>query len=36
VSTVIDYEQRSKVDRNQRWDRLRRAELLGQYRDLHA
>jgi Family of unknown function (DUF6399) len=36
VGTVIDYEQCSKVDRHQRWDRLRRAELLAQYRDLHA
>jgi Family of unknown function (DUF6399) len=36
VGTVIDYEQRSKMDRHQRWDRIRRAELLEQYRDLHA
>jgi hypothetical protein len=33
---VIDYEQHRKVNRTQRWDCRRRAELLGQYRDLHA
>ena len=36
MDTVIDYEQHRKVNRTQRWDRRRRAELLGQYRDLHA
>ena len=35
MGTVIDYEPRSKVDR-QRWDRVRRAKLLAPYRDLHA
>jgi hypothetical protein len=33
VDTVIDYEQHRKVNRTQRWDRRRPAELLGQCRD---
>ena len=36
MGTVIDYEQRSKVDRHQRWERIRRAELFEQYHELHA
>jgi hypothetical protein len=36
VGTVIAYEQRGKVDRHQRWERIRRAELFEQYRELHA
>jgi hypothetical protein len=36
VGTVVDYRQRDKVDRHQRWDRTRRADLFDQYRDLHA
>ena len=36
MGTVIAYEQRSKVERHQRWERSRRAELLAQYHELHA
>jgi len=36
VGTVIQYKQRSKVDRHQRWARLERADLFEQYRDLQA
>jgi len=36
VGTVIQYPQRSNEDRHQRWDRLERAELFEQYRDLQA
>jgi hypothetical protein len=36
VGTVIAYKQRSKVDRHQRWERIRRAELFEQYHELHA
>ena len=36
MGTVIDYKQRGHEDRHQRWDRLQRAELLGQYRDLQT
>jgi hypothetical protein len=36
VGTVVDYRQRDNVDRHQRWDRTRRADLFDQYRDLHA
>jgi hypothetical protein len=36
VGTVLDYRQRGNGDRHQRWERTQRAELLGQYRDLHA
>jgi len=33
---VIDYKQQGKVGRYQRWERIPRAELLRQYRDLQA
>ena len=36
MGTVIDDKQRRNVDRHQPWDRLPRAELLGQYCDLQA
>src|SRR5262245_51076832 len=36
MGTVIHYEQRGKTEHKQRWDRLRRAELLTQYDDLQA
>ena len=36
MGTVIAYEQRSTVDRHQRWERIRRAELFEQYHELHA
>ena len=36
MGTVIQYPQRSNEDRHQRWDRLERAELFEQYRDLQA
>jgi len=36
VSTVIDAQPCDKWARHQRWERSRRAELLGQYRDLQA
>jgi hypothetical protein len=36
VGTVIQYTQRDNDDRNQRWDRLDRAELCERYRDLKA
>ena len=36
LGTVIDYKQRGNFTRHQRWDRLRRAELLKQYRALQA
>jgi uncharacterized protein DUF6399 len=36
VGTVIDDKQRGHEDRHQRWERLQRAELLGQYRDLQT
>jgi hypothetical protein len=36
VGTVIDDKQRGHEDRHQRWERLQRAELFGQYRDLQT
>jgi len=36
VGTVIQYKQRGNEGRHQRWDRIGRAELFEQYRDLHA
>ena len=36
MGTVIQYEQRRNADRTPRWDRCDRADLLEQYRDLHA
>ncbi len=36
MGTVIDDKQRGNVDRHQRWDHIRRAELLEQYRDLQS
>jgi hypothetical protein len=36
VGTVIHYAQRGNAARQQRWERMRRAELLDQYRDLQA
>jgi transposase len=36
VGTVIHHEQRGNRERKQRWDRIRRAELLDQYDDLQA
>ena len=36
MGTVIHYEQRGNIGRKQRWDRLRRAELLDRYNDLQA
>jgi hypothetical protein len=36
VSTVCDFQPRSNFDRHQRWERIRRAELLKAYRDLQA
>lgn len=36
METVIQYQQRGNHDRNQRWDRLKRAKLFEQYVDLNA
>ena len=36
MGTVIDAQPRGHIDRHQRWERLQRAELLGQYHDLQA
>ena len=36
MGTVIQYTQRSNDERNQRWDRVERAELFAQYGDLQA
>ena len=36
MGTVIHDAQHGNADRHQRWDRIRRAELLEQYRDLQA
>jgi hypothetical protein len=36
VGTVIQYTQRGNDERNQRWDRVERAELFAQYGDLQA
>ena len=36
MGTVIQYTQRGNNERNQRWDRIERAELLAQYGDLQA
>ena len=36
MGTVIHDAQRDNADRTQRWDRIRRAELLDQYRGLQA
>ena len=36
MSTGIDSQPRSNVDRHQRWERIRRADLLEEYRDLQA
>jgi hypothetical protein len=36
VGTVIQYTQRGNDERNQRWDRVERAELCAQYGDLQA
>jgi hypothetical protein len=36
METVIDYKQRGNVNCHQRWNRLRRTELLDQYHDLQA
>src|SRR5215831_9693742 len=36
MGTVIDAQPRGHVDRQQRWERLQRAEHLGQYHDLQA
>jgi helix-turn-helix, Psq domain len=36
VGTVIQYTPRGNEDRHQRWDRLKRADLLAQYDGLHA
>ncbi len=36
MGTIIPYQQRSKVERHQRWARLERADLFEQYRDLQA
>ncbi len=36
MGTGIDYKHRGHCARHQRWDRIRRAELLDHYRDLQA
>ena len=36
MGTVIHYAQRGNAARQHRWERMRRAELLDQYRDLQA
>ena len=36
MGTVIQYTQRGNDERNQRWDRVERAELFAQYGDLQA
>jgi hypothetical protein len=36
VGTVIQHKQRGNDNRNQRWDRIKRADLFAQYRDLQA
>ena len=36
MGTVIQYTQRGNDERNQRWNRVERAELFAQYGDLHA
>jgi hypothetical protein len=36
VGTIIQYTHRGNDERNQRWNRVERAELFAQYEDLHA